>query len=133
MYFYKAGSFTSLRFERAIKQQKEKEEFKFLKQVTLRSIERLKRATKKLQHPRDKMKNWEQQMAREHAPALMNGKFSFDPKKILNKTLLFDTTKIDEEIITDMIIRALSADNDNFHIEHPVGSNLFTLKRQDGR
>ena len=30
-------------------------------------------------------------------------------KKILNKTLLFDTTKIDEEIIMDMIIHALPA------------------------
>ena len=72
-------------------------------------------------------------MAREHVPALMNGKFSFDPKKILNKTLLFDTTKIDEEIIMDMIIRALSAGNDDFYIEHPIGSNLFTLKWEDGR
>ena len=59
----------------------------------------------------------------------MNGKFSLDPKKILNKTLLFDTAKIDEEIIMDMIIRTLPADNDNFYIEHPVGSNSFTLKR----
>ena len=50
----------------------------------------------------------------------MNGKFSFDPEKILNKTLRFDTTKIDEEIIMDMIIRALPADNDDFYIEHLI-------------
>ena len=59
----------------------------------------------------------------------MNVKFSFDPKEILNQTLLFDTAKIDEEIIMDMIIRALPADNDDFYIKHPVGSNSFTLKR----
>ena len=53
----------------------------------------------------------------------MDGKFSFDPKKILNKTLLFDTTKMDEEIIMDMIVRARPADSDNFYIEHPIGSN----------
>ena len=79
------------------------------------------------------MKNRKQQTTRENVSALVNGKFSFDPKKILNKTLLFDTTKIDEEIIMDMIIRALTADNDDFYIEHPVGSNSFTLKREDGR
>ena len=77
------------------------------------------------------MRNREQQIARENVSALMNGKFSFDPNKIFNKTLLFDTTKIDEKIIMDMIIRALPADNDNFYIEHPIGSNSFTLKRED--
>ena len=56
----------------------------------------------------------------------MNGKLSFDPKKILNKTLLFDT------IIMDMIIRALAANNDDFYIERLVGSNSFTLKTEDG-
>ena len=63
----------------------------------------------------------------------MNGKFSFDPKKILNRTLLFDTKKIDDEIIMDRIIQALPADNDEFYIDYPIGSNSFTLKREDGR
>ena len=79
------------------------------------------------------MKNREQQIARENVSALMNGKFSFDLKKMLNRTLLFDIKKIDEEIIMDRIIQALPADNDEFYIEHPVGSNSFTLKREDGR
>ena len=88
--------------------------------------------TKKLQHPRDKMKNTEQQLARGNVSPLMNGKFSFDPKKILNKALLFDTIKIDKGIIMDMIIRALAANNDDFYIERLVGSNSFTLKTEDG-
>ena len=79
------------------------------------------------------MKNRKQQITRENASALVNGKFSFDPKKILNKTLLFDTTKIDEEIIMDMIMHAMPADNDDSCIEHPVDLNSFTLKREDGR
>ena len=79
------------------------------------------------------MKNREQQIARENASAIMNGKFSFDPKEILNKPLPFDTTKIDEQITMDMIIHALPADNDDFYTEHPIGSNSFTLKREDGR
>ena len=34
----------------------------------------------------------------------------------------------------DMMIDALNDEtNDVFHIEHPVGSNYFTLKREDGR
>ena len=69
------------------------------------------------------MKNREQQIARENVSTLINRKLSFDPKKILNKTLLFDATKIDEGIVTDMIIRALPTDNDDFYFEHPIGSN----------
>ena len=76
------------------------------------------------------MKNREQEIARENISDLMNGKFSLDPKKISNKTLLFDTTKIDKEILVDMIIRALLADNDDFYIEHLHESISFTLKRQ---
>ena len=75
------------------------------------------------------MKNREQQIAREN---VMNRKFSFDPKEILYKPLQFDTTKIDKQIILDMIIHALPTDNDDFYIEHPIGSNSFTLKREDG-
>ena len=79
------------------------------------------------------MKNREQQIARENVSTLMNGKFSFDPKKTLNKTLLFHTTKINKEIIMDMIIHALPAGNNDFYIEHPISSNSFPLKREDGR
>ena len=63
----------------------------------------------------------------------MRGEFSFNPQKILNKTLLFDTKKIDEEIIMAKIIEALPPTNDEFFIEHPVSSNAFTLKLEDGR
>ena len=37
------------------------------------------------------MKNKEEQVARHKVSALMRGGFNFDPNKILNKTLLFDT------------------------------------------
>ena len=84
-------------------------------------------------HPRDKMKNEAVQIARENVSALMNEKLVFDPKKTLNKTLLFDTSKIDEKLIMDKIIQALPPDNDEFYIEHPEGSNSFTLKIEDGR
>ena len=79
------------------------------------------------------MKNKAAQLARDNVSALKNEKLAFDPKKILNKTLLLDTSKIEEELIIDKIIQALPPDNDGFYIEHPEGSNSFTLKREDGR
>lgn len=61
------------------------------------------------------MKNKELQIARDNVSALMEGKFSFDPKKILNKTTLFDTLGVDEELIMDRIIESLPSDNDIIH------------------
>ena len=55
-------------------------------------------------------------------------------KTQINKTLIFATKKIDDEIVMDMIIDALNdKTNDEFFIEHPVGSNYFTVKQEDGR
>ena len=46
---------------------------------------------------------------------LVGGEFDFNLKKILNKTLIFNTTKINEEIIMDKIIEALNyKTNDEF-------------------
>ena len=43
-------------------------------------------------------------------------------QKILNKTLIFDTSTIDEEVIMDRVIDALNGrTNDDFYIEHPAG------------
>ena len=80
------------------------------------------------------MKNIEGKIRRQNVSKLMREEFNFSPKKILNKTLIFDSTKMDEEIIMDKIIEALNyKTNDKFYIEHPPGSNYFTLKREDGR
>ena len=67
------------------------------------------------------MKNVEGKIGRQNVSKLMRGEFSFSPKKKkLNKTLIFDTTKINEEIIMDKIIEALNdKTNDEFYIEHP--------------
>ena len=53
------------------------------------------------------MKNKEDQNARDNLSKLMRGEFDFDPKKILNKTLIFDNKKVDQKIIMDMIIEVL--------------------------
>lgn len=62
----------------------------------------------------------------------MQGKFNFAPEKILNKNLVFDTSRIDEEKIIDKIIQSLPADNDELNIEPEPGKNVFTLKRKNG-
>ena len=53
------------------------------------------------------MKNKEDQIARDNLSKLMRGEFDFDPRKILNKTLIFDNKKVDQKIIMDMIIEVL--------------------------
>ena len=64
----------------------------------------------------------------------MLGEFNFDPKRILNKTLIFDTSIIVEEIIIDRIIDAINDPfSDKYWIEHKPGINHFTLRLEDGR
>ena len=121
---------------------------KFIKQAPVRARYRLRRKTKKEidftvdsikqvpVHPRYRLKRADKksQISRENVSKLMRVEFDFNPKKILNKTLIFDTTKINEEIIMDKITEALNdKTNNEFYIEHPFGSNYFTLKREDGR
>ena len=68
------------------------------------------------------MKNIIDQMraANENTENLMLGELSFDPKEILNKKLIFDTTIIDEEIIIDRIIDAI---NDSFNDKYWIDLN----------
>ena len=92
------------RLKRATKEQQE--EVEFIKKVSVHPRDRLKKATKQkapiyprnrlkeldknLKHPKDRMKNKEEKISREKVRALMRGEFSFDPKDLLNKILLFD-------------------------------------------
>ena len=48
------------------------------------------------------------EMAADNTNELTLGEFNFRPKNILNKTLIFDTSKVDEEIIMDRIIDAFN-------------------------
>ena len=49
------------------------------------------------------MKRQALQIAAENAETLLSGKFSFSPQKILNKNILFDTSRINEEKVLDKI------------------------------
>ena len=82
------------------------------------------------------MKNINNQIkpANENTKNLMLGQFNFDPKERLNKTLIFDTVMIDEEIIIDRITDAINDPfNDKYWIEHKPGTNCFTLRLEDGK
>ena len=90
----------------------------------------------KLKKNTDKMKNINNQIkpANENTKNLMLGQFNFDPKERLNKTLIFDTVMIDEEIIIDRITDAINDPfNDKYWIEHKPGTNCFTLRLEDGK
>ena len=76
----------------------------------------------------------EAQITRNNVSRLMRGEFGFSLKNVLNKTLVFDTSKINEEVITDKIIELINDPlNDEYYIDHLSGINSFTLKREDER
>ena len=93
------------RLMRASKNAQGDEDIKFIKQVPAHPRDRLRRKTKTLKHPSDRMREEELKIARENVSALIRGKFVFDPEVFLNKTVLFDTSKIDEEKIIDRILK----------------------------
>ena len=54
----------------------------------------------------------------------MRGEFEFSMKNILNKTLLFDTSKTNEEEIIDKIIESLNdLLYDKYYKDHPGDTN----------
>ena len=62
----------------------------------------------------------------------MIGECNFDAKEKLNKTLIFETSMVDEEVITDEIIDAINNPfNDKYWIDHKPGTNYFTLRLED--
>ena len=63
---------------------------------------------KLLQHPRNKFVAKEDQITRNNVSRLMCGEFDFSLKNILNKTLLLDTSKINEEVIIDKIVESIN-------------------------
>ena len=60
------------------------EKIKFIKQVPWHLRHRLQRIDRKLKHPSNRMKNIENQVARDNVSKLMRGEFDFNPEKILN-------------------------------------------------
>ena len=78
------------------------------------------------------MREKEVKIATENVSALMRGKFNFDPEVFLNKTVLFGTSKIDEKKIIDKILENIPGDNDDIYLIHEPGTNVFSLRCEDG-
>ena len=79
------------------------------------------------------MRDKELKITGENVSALMRGKFVFEPEVFLNKTVLFDTSKVSEEKIVDKILESLPADNNDIYLIHEPCTNSFSLRREDGR
>ena len=93
---------------------------------------KLIRKTKKLEQPVISSKK-ELQIARNNISALIEGKFDFSAKKLLNKTLLFDTSRVNEELIMKKRIENFPGGNNELYILHKPGINSFSLRREDGQ
>ena len=78
------------------------------------------------------MKEKELKIARNNVSTLMQGKCIFNPERFLNKTVIFDTSKADEEQITDRILENISGNNDDIFLTHELGTNSFSLRHEDG-
>ena len=121
------------RLAQASKNAQGDDDVKFIKQVPAHLRDRLRRKTKTLKHPRDRMREKELKIARENVSALTRGKFVFESEVFLNKTVLFDTSKVSEEKVVDKILEGLPADNNDIYWIHEPRTNSFSLRREDGR
>ena len=79
------------------------------------------------------MKEKELEIARSNVSPLMEGKFDFRGKELLTKTLLFDTSRVNEKFIMDKIIQTLPGGKDELYIVHEPGTNSFPLGREGGQ
>ena len=59
-------------------------------------------------------------------------KICFYSEIFLNKTVLFDTSKIYEEKIIERILENIPGDNDDIYLIHEPGTDTFSLRREDG-
>ena len=59
-------------------------------------------------------------------------KICFYSEIFVNKTVLFDTSKIYEEKIIERILENVPGDNDDIYLIHEPGTDTFSLRREDG-
>ena len=71
------------------------------------------------------MKEKELEIARSNVSPLMEGKFDFRGKELLTKTLLFDTSRVNEKLIVNRIMQNLPGGEDELYIVHEPGTNSF--------
>ena len=82
-----------------------------------------------INHLRQRKKLFEQKIVENNLKLLLSGKFDFDPKEILDKSLLFDLEKTSEDKIFDPILKKIPDKNDIYYIKHREGTNAFRLRK----
>ena len=80
-------------------------------------------------HPRQRKKLHKQKMMENNSKLLLSGKFDFDPKEILDQSLLFHLKKTSEDKIFDSILKKIPDKNDIYYIKHREGINAFRLRK----
>ena len=130
------------RLARATKNAQRDDDVEFIKQVTMhrgdddvefkknRCLHILK--TKALKHQRDRMNEKKLKIATENFSALCGENLFLIQRFSLNKAVLFDTSKNDEQKIIDKILENIPGDNDTIYLIHEPGTNAFSLRREDG-
>ena len=99
-------------------------------------LKRLEKINKKVDLVNEiaKPKKNTDRMKKTNTKILMIGDFNFDPKKTLNKTLLFYTSTVYEEVIIDKIIDGINDSfNDKYWIEQEPGTDYFMLRLENGK
>ena len=118
----------------ARKNKQDEKDVEFIKRFPLHPRQWLIRKTQKLKHPRDKLKEKELQIARNNVLVLMRKKIDFTAKKLLNKILLFDSSRVNEELIMDKTIENLPGETMNsISYASEPGTNSFSLRREGGQ
>ena len=87
------------------------------------------KAKTKIIHLEQRKKLCEQKMAENNSKLLLLGKFDFDPKEILDKSLLFDLKKASEDKTFDSILKKIPDKNDIYYIKHREETNSFRLRK----
>ena len=77
------------------------------------------------------MKEKELKAARQNVSALKQGRFVFNLEVFLNKTVLFDTSKVGEKKIIDRILENIPGDVDDIYFIQEPGTNAFSSRRED--
>ena len=77
------------------------------------------------------MKSKELQIAMENVSTPMEGKFSSLLEKVLNKSIPFNNSRVEEETIMNNIIENLPSTNDGFYVIHEPETNSFSLRHED--
>ena len=81
-------------------------------------------------HSRKRLQEKATKIAQNNSKLIAKNKYKFNVKELLNKGQLFDLNKTTEDQIMDKIMEGLPKDNDEFYINHTLGTNVFKVRKE---